>query len=201
MRFFTFIVTMTWFAVFSSSIHAAKFNRVVEIGQVAPTWKNLKGVDGKAHSSIDLKDAKATIVVFTCNHCPVAKNYENRLNKIVKNYKKQKVEVVAISVSLYPSDNLAAMTKRAKDQKYSFRYLQDSSQKIGQQFGALCTPHVFLLDSKRKIAYMGKIDDDMYEDKVTEPYLLNAIDAVLKGKSPEVTETKPVGCPIQFDRE
>lgn len=200
MRFSAVITTISLALILTGTGEAAKFNRVVEIGQQAPTWKDLQGVDGKQHSSTDLKKAKAVVVVFTCNHCPVAKNYEKRLNAIVKQHKQQ-VEVVAISVSLYKSDSLAAMTKRAKENKFAFQYLQDPSQKIGQQFGALCTPHIFLLDAKRKIAYMGKIDDNMYEDRVTEHYLTDAIEALLKGKQPEVSETKPVGCPIQFNRD
>jgi peroxiredoxin len=201
MRFSKLLNTIVITLFLCGFSHAAKFNRVVDIGQKAPSWKNLPGVDGKKHGLAELKTARAVVVVFTCNHCPVAKNYENRLATLVKKYKKQKVEVIAVSVSLYEADNLEAMKKRAKEKKYGFQYLQDSSQKIGQQFGALCTPHVFLLDAERKIAYMGKIDDDIYEEDVTERYLNDAIDAVLAGKTPEVTETKPVGCPIQFDRD
>jgi peroxiredoxin len=199
MRFSILLSTTLLFLTLNAE--AAKFNRVVDIGQQAPSWKNLAGVDGKKHSLDELKKSKAVVVIFTCNHCPVAKSYENRLAILVKKYKKQQVELVAISVSLYESDNLAAMKKRAIEKKYAFQYLQDPTQKIGQQFGALCTPHVFLLDAKRKIAYMGKIDDDMFEEDVTERFLNDAIDAVLSGKRPEVSETKPVGCPIQFNRD
>ena len=201
MRFLAYFTLVSFGLFLSGDAQAAKFNRVVDIGQQAPSWKDLPGVDGKSHGLDELKEAKAVVLVFTCNHCPVAKNYENRLNALVEKYKKQKVEVVAVSVSSYEDDNLEAMKKRATEKKYAFQYLQDPSQKIGQKFGALCTPHVFLLDAKRQIAYMGKIDDEIYEDKVTERYLNDAIDAVLAGKKPEVDETKPVGCPIQFDAE
>ncbi len=178
---------------------SAKFNRVVDIGDKAPGWKNLIGVDGKKHSLADHKQAKAVVVVFTCNHCPVAKAYEKRLLELVEKNRRKKVQLVAISISQFEADNLEAMKKRASEKKYSFPYLQDTSQKTGKDWGALCTPHVFLLNSKRRIAYMGKIDDSLYEDQVTEHFLQDAIDAVLAGKGPEVEETKPIGCPIDYE--
>jgi peroxiredoxin len=183
----------------SHSTSAAKFNRVLDIGSKAPEWKDLEGVDGKKHGLTELKKAKAVVVVFTCNHCPVAKSYEKRLMEFTKNYEKKGVKVVAISVSLYEADLLDEMKKRAEDKKYNFAYLHDPSQKIGEAYGVLRTPTVFLLDQNRKVAYMGAFDDDMYEERVTESYLKDGIDAVLAGKSPEVTETKSSGCPVAYE--
>lgn len=195
------VVVVTAFVTFLNSTEtvAAKFNRVMDIGKQAPAWKDLPGVDGKLHSLADLKKAKAVIVVFTCNHCPVAQSYEQRLIKLAQESRKKKVELVAISVSRYEADNLDAMKKRASDSKFPFNYLHDSTQKIGKQFGALWTPCVFVLDDKRKIAYMGGIDDSMYPEKVERHFLEDAIDAVLAGKPVEVAETKPVGCPIDYE--
>jgi peroxiredoxin len=183
----------------ASNVVAAKFNRVMDIGKQAPAWKDLRGTDGKSHSLSDLKNAKAVIVVFTCNHCPVAQAYEKRLIKLALESRKKGVEMVAISVSRYEADNFESMKKRAAEKKYPFKYLQDTSQKTGKEYGALWTPNVFLLDSKRRIAYMGGLDDSMYPEKVQKRFLQDAIDAVLKGNTVEISETKPVGCQIEYD--
>lgn len=182
-----------------ADVVAAKFNKAVDVGQVAPAWKELIGTDDKRHSLSDFKNAKAIVVVFTCNHCPVAKAYEERILKLAEKYRKEDVQFVAISVSLIETDLLPEMKKRAADKKYPFPYLHDSSQKVGRAYGATATPQVFLLNSARKITYMGKIDDEMHADRVTESFLDIAIRAALDGKEPDVTETKPVGCPIQYE--
>ena len=179
---------------------AAKFNRSIDIGQAAPIWSDLIGCDDKRHGLDEHKTAKAVVVVFTCNHCPVAKAYEDRLLALHAKYRDKGVALVAISVSQLETDGLTEMKRRATAKKYGFSYLHDSTQKIGQAFGATSTPQVFLLDGARKVAYMGKIDDSLHIEKVTEPFLADAIDAVLIGKQPEVTETKPTGCPIEYER-
>ena len=179
---------------------AAKFNRLIEIGQLAPSWSDLIGCDDKRHSLDEHKTAKAVVVVFTCNHCPVAKAYEDRVLALSAKYRDKGVVLVAISVSQLETDGLSEMKKRATAKKYGFSYLLDSTQKIGHAYGATSTPQVFLLDGARKVAYMGKIDDSMHAEKVTEQFLADALDAVLAGKVPEVTETKPTGCPIEYER-
>ena len=178
---------------------AAKFNRVLDVGKPAPAWKNLAGVDGKRHGLADLKQAKAVVVVFTCNHCPVAKSYEKRLMELTRKYARKGVRVVAISVSLYEADLLDRMKTRATEKKYNFSYLHDPSQAIGQKYGVQRTPTVFLLDQDRKVAYMGAFDDNMYEDRVSESYLIDSLNAVLAGRAPEVTETKSAGCPVAYE--
>lgn len=183
----------------SDHVHAAKFNRVLDIGDKAPVWSDLSGTDGKRHSLIGLKSADVVVVVFFCNHCPVAKAYEQRLLKLAEVVKEQSVRFVLISVSRYEADRLQEMKKRAADRKYPFPYLQDSSQKLGREYGAYVTPQVFVLDRERTIAYMGAIDDSMDADEVTERYLNDAISAVLSKRELEVEETKPVGCHIEFE--
>tara|TARA_R110002072_G_scaffold287242_1_gene452670 strand:- start:140898 stop:141506 length:609 start_codon:yes stop_codon:yes gene_type:complete len=192
------VVSVLMFAV-SAELIAAKFNRVLDVGKPAPAWKDLHGVDGKTHSLDELKEAKAIVVVFTCNHCPVAQAYEQRLIKLAEETRKQGVEFVAISVSLYEADNLAAMRKRSTDRKFPFAYLQDPTQQTGKNYGALWTPCVFLLDARRRIAYMGGIDDSMYPEKVDRRFLKDAIDATLTGRTIEIKETRPVGCPIEYE--
>lgn len=191
-------ILLSLLAVDTAQLEAARFNRVMDIGKPAPAWKSLRGTDGNTHSLADLKMAKAVLVVFTCNHCPVAQAYEDRLIKLATSVRKQGVETVAISVSQYEADNFEAMKKRATDKKYPFAYLHDPTQKTGEEYGALWTPQVFLLDSQRRVAYMGGIDDSMYPEKVKERFLRDAIDAVLHDEPIDITETKPVGCSIDY---
>lgn len=190
---------LLWMMSVASLVEAARFNRVLDIGKPAPAWKELRGTDGKLHSLADLSKAKAVVVVFTCNHCPVAQAYQERLIELTKNIRKRGVETVAISVSHYEADNFESMKQRAREKKYPFAYLHDPTQKTGEAYGALWTPQVFLLDDQRRVVYMGSIDDSMYPEKVRTQFLHNAVDAVLQGKSIEITETKPVGCPIDYE--
>jgi len=177
----------------------AKFNKVLSIGSPAPAWADLPGVDDKKHGLDDLKDANAVVVVFTCNHCPFAKLYEDRLLEFAKKYREQKVEVVAISVNKNPADGLEKMKERATAKEYPFPYLYDESQETGRAFGATVTPHFFLLDGQRKIAYMGAFDDNADIDKVQKRFLVNAVDAVLAGKEPPVKESLQRGCEIPYE--
>ena len=177
---------------------AGKFNKQLSIGDAAPAWEKLPGVDGKEHSLSDLKAAKAVVVIFTCNHCPVAQACEERIKQLAADFK-GRVAVVAISVSQYEPDDLPHMKERAKAEGFNFAYLRDGSQEIGRKFGASNTPHVFVLNGERKIAYMGAFDD-AWEDAeaVKEPYTRRAVEAVLAGKTPEVTESRQQGCTIEY---
>ncbi len=183
----------------ASTLPAAKFNKVLDIGKPAPAWSELLGVDGKRHSLGDLKEAKLVVVLFACNHCPVVKTYERRMIRFVDDYRDKGVEFAAISVSRQASDQLPQMKTRASDSGFNFPYLIDPSQKIAKNYGATHTPHVFVLDQQRRIAYMGKIDDHLDESKVTERFLRDAVNALLAGKSPDVAETRQVGCDIEYE--
>jgi peroxiredoxin len=169
------------------------------VGDAAPQWKELKGTDDKAHSLKDLAKAKAVVVVFTCHHCPVAQAYEGRLAEFAKEYKDKGVELVAINVSLGEADNAEATAKKAKDKGFDYAYLLDPSQDIGRAYGATVTPHVFVLDGKRKVAYMGAFDDDINAAKAKTHWVNDAVDAVLAGKAPEVAVSKQVGCGISYE--
>lgn len=171
----------------------------LEIGTAAPAWKGLEGIDGKKHSLGDLKEADAVVVVFTCNHCPVAKAYEERLVEFQNDYKNKKVALVAINVSNADADKLPAMKERAEEKGFEFAYLYDPSQEIGRKFGAVVTPHAFVLDKERKLAYRGAIDDSQDASKVTKHSLRDAVDAVLAGKKPAEPETKQFGCGIGYE--
>lgn len=177
----------------------AKFNKVLDIGDQAPDWTDLPGVDGKKHSLDEYRDAKAVVVLFTCNRCPVSKQYAERLAAFVKKYEKQ-VQVVAISVSLHGADRLNQMAVRAAEKPFPYPYLHDESQFTGHAYGATSTPQFFLLDGKRRIAYMGAFDDNFADpEKVEKQYLIDAVEAVLAGNEPKVKESLARGCAIDYE--
>ena len=171
-----------------------------QIGDTATDF-SLKGVDGKKVSMADFKDAKGFIVVFTCNHCPYAVMYEDRINDLAKMYTKKGYVLLAINPNdpeVQPKDSYELMMERAKEKGFVFPYLFDEGQKIYPQYGATKTPHVFLLDSKRVIKYIGAIDDNAQDaGAVTEKYLENAIAALEKGVKPNPETTKAIGCSIK----
>jgi len=171
----------------------------LSVGDSAPVWTDLIGVDDERHSLSDLADAKAVVVMFTCNHCPVAQAYQDRIIDLNADYKDKGVTLVAINVNNIEPDKLPAMKERAEEKGFEFAYLYDPSQEIGREYGAMVTPHAFLLDGERKLAYVGAIDDNMDVDKVEKTYLRDAIDAVLAGSKPEVDSTKAVGCGIKYE--
>jgi peroxiredoxin len=185
--------------LFPAVLQAGKFNKVLSIGDAAPEWKNLTGIDDKQHSLADYKQKKLVVLVFTCNHCPVAQAYQQRLIDLQKNYGPKGLQVVAISVSNLASDRLDKMKELVKEQSINFPYLHDATQKSGAAYGAAVTPHVFLLDSQRKIAYMGAFDDSLDAGDVQRHYLRDAVDALLAGKEVEVKESRPMGCSIEYD--
>ena len=183
--------------VITPVLTAGKYNKVLKIGDQAPAWNELLGSDEKKHSLDDLKKAKAVVVVFTCNTCPVAVAYEKRLVAFAKAYKKKGVVLVAINSNRNGGNDPAAMATRAKERGFTFPYVADPEQKMKKLYGAQVTPEFFLLDGKRKIAYMGRLDNAQDESKVKNKDLVNAVEAVLAGKPPPVTETRPFGCGIK----
>ncbi|MEL1241946.1 thioredoxin family protein [Flavobacterium flavipallidum] len=171
-----------------------------KIGDTATDFK-LKSVDGKMYSMSDYKKAKGFIVVFTCNHCPFAKKYEDRINDLAKKYKSKGYVLLAINPNdpaLEPTDSFEMMQQRAKEKGFVFPYLFDDGQKIYPQYGATKTPHVFLLDKNRVVRYIGAIDDNVDSAAdVKEKYLENAIAALESGKTPSPELTKAIGCGIK----
>ncbi len=164
----------------------------------------LKSVDGKMYSMAGFKDAKGFIVVFTCNHCPFAKKYEDRINDVAKRYKDKGYVLLAINpndAEMVPEDSYEAMKVRAKEKGFVFPYLVDEGQKVFPQYGATKTPHVFLLDKNLIVKYIGAIDDNVDSaTEVKERFLENAIAALEKGKSPNPETTKAIGCSIKFKK-
>lgn len=164
----------------------------------------LKSVDNKMYSMADYKDAKGFIVVFTCNHCPFAVKYEDRIIDLAKKYKSKGYVLLAINPNdpaAQPEDSFELMQKRAKEKKFTFPYLFDEGQKIYPQYGATKTPHVFLLDKNLVVKYIGAIDDNVEDaSEVKEKYLENAIAALEKGEEPTPNTTKAIGCSIKVKK-
>jgi peroxiredoxin len=171
----------------------------LKVGDAAPAWSGIVGIDDQKHGLADYKDAKLVVLVFTCNHCPVAVAYEDRLVALQKDYKDKGVTLVAVNVNNLPADKLDKMKERAKAKGFNFPYLYDESQKIGKDYGAEVTPHVFVLDGKRKIAYVGAVDDKQNVDAVKKHSLRDALDALLTGKEPPEPVTKHFGCSIKYE--
>jgi len=197
------IIAFVWFGLALPSAHAGQFNEVLSIGDVAPAWENLPGTDGKSHSSKDLKDKDAIVVVFTCLSCPTAVDYEDRFNQLAKQYggPNGKVGFVAVCVNQIPADRLDKLTLRATQQKFAFPVLYDETQKIAKDYGAIFTPEFFVLNKERKIVYMGAMDDETNPEKVTKRYVEQALVAALKGESPAIKETIGRGCRVRYARE
>jgi peroxiredoxin len=182
------------------AVAAAKFNRKVDIGSPAPNWTGLAGVDGRKHSLADYKSARLLVIAFTANQCPVSQLYEDRFIQFAREHRKQGVGFVAISCSLLPPDRLEKMKARSAEKHYNFDYLFDETQATGREYGATVTPQLFVLDQKRKIAYMGKFDDNIEPDRVQKEYVEDAIRALLAGKKPEPNETRAAGCGIEYGK-
>ncbi len=184
-----------------SALPAGEFNPVLSIGDKAPVWKDLPGVDGKPHSLADFKSKDVLVVVFTCNSCPYAVDYEDRLLSFAKQHTgpDSKVGLVAINVNKVAEDRLPAMQAKAKQKSFSFPYLLDETQQIANDFGAGFTPEFFVLNKDRKVVYMGSMDDNANADKAVRNYVQEAVRATLAGQEPAKKESVPIGCRIRIE--
>ncbi|MCX7797681.1 MAG: thioredoxin family protein [Melioribacter sp.] len=174
----------------------------LKIGSKAPDF-NLPGVDGKTYSLNSFNDKEALIVIFSCNHCPYVRAYEDRIIQIQNDYK-DRLQIVAINsndTTDYPEDSFEEMIKRAKEKNFPFPYLRDETQQVAKAYGATHTPEIFLFDKERKLVFHGKIDDNWQDpSKVKTPYLRNAIEELLAGKQISVPETFTIGCTIKWKK-
>jgi peroxiredoxin len=168
---------------------------------------NLKNIDGNMVSLAGIPDAKGFIVTFTCNHCPYAIKYEDRILALDKKYAALGYPVIAIAPNdavQYPEDGFDAMQVRAKEKGFTFPYLYDETQDIAKQFGATRTPHMYIVQKegdKLVVKYIGAIDDNWEEAAdVKERYVEAAVDALLAGKPISVTSTKAIGCTIKWKK-
>ena len=175
----------------------------LQLGDVAPAF-TLKNIDGNMVSLSDYADKKGVILTFTCNTCPYAVMYEDRINALHAKYAPQGWPVVAImpnSIVAKPGDSFDNMQTRAKEKNFEFAYLDDSAQKVYPTYGATRTPHIFVLqnsDAGAIVKYIGGIDDNAQdEEAVKTKFLENAIDALNAGNEPDPAFTKAIGCTIK----
>lgn len=184
--------------------------KTLEIGAQAPDFK-LPGVDGKFYSLADFSNAKALVIVFTCNHCPTAQAYEDRIKSVATDYRSKGVSLVAVSPNsplglLYEelgytdlNDDYEAMQQRAKDKQFDFPYLYDGdTQETSLQYGPVATPHAFVFDGQRKLVYQGRLDATEKPGKANAEDLRAALDAVLAGVTVANPVTKSFGCSTKW---
>jgi len=185
--------------------------KTLPLGATAPDFAGLAAVDGRAYALKDFASAKVLVVVFTCNHCPTAQYYEERLKRLTTDYKDRGVAVVAISpndpgsVRLDElgytdlSDSFEEMKVRARHKQFNFPYLYDGDkEEISKAYGPVATPHAFVFDAARKLRYVGRIDDSERPEYVTTHDLRNALDALLAGQEVPVKQTRSFGCSIKW---
>jgi len=182
----------------------------MQIGQEAPDF-NLPAVDGKTYGLTDFAHADILVIVFTCNHCPTAQAYEDRIKKIAADYKDKGVALVAISPNDPLSvrldelgysdmgDSLEEMKIRIKDKQFNFPYLYDGdTQEVSCAYGPVTTPHVFIFDRERKLRYVGRVDDSENPKNIKSHDTRNAIEALIARKDISVQNTRTFGCSIKW---
>ncbi len=170
------------------------------IGELAPEFE-LPDTDGATWSVPDGAPAPATVVVFTCNHCPYALAWHDRIAQAARDYADRGVRFLAINANdsdRYPRDSYQAMKERVAAEQWPMPYLRDETQEVARAFGAKTTPDVFVLDSSGRVRYRGAPDGDYEDPDQRAAWLREALDAVLAGEEPSRPETTPVGCSIKW---
>ncbi len=174
-----------------------------KVGDTAEDF-SLKNIDGKMFGLKDFKDAKGYIVIFTCNSCPYAVRYEDRIIALNNEYASKGYPVIAINPNdpdIKPGDSFENMIVRAKEKGFTFPYVFDAEQKVFPKYGATKTPHIFILNKDLVVEYIGAIDNSPNDpSKVTEKYVENAITALMNGKKPNPSSTKAIGCSVKVKR-
>lgn len=175
----------------------------MKIGEKAPPF-TLPGVDGKIYSLESFKEKKILVVIFSCNHCPYVQAYEDRMIALQKEFASQKVQFILINSNEddnYPEDSFNEMVKRARLKGYPFPYLRDESQDVAKAYAAERTPHIYVFDEKRELAYTGRIDDNWQNPKqVKAQNLREALASLVQGEKPKDAETFAIGCTIKWKR-
>jgi peroxiredoxin len=177
-----------------------------QVGDVVKDF-SLKNVDNKTVSLGNYKNAKGFVVIFTCNTCPVAQAYQDRIAELNQAYVAKGYPVIAINpndAGVVPNESFEKMQALARQKNFSFPYLLDPDHVVTKQFGATRTPHVFILQKTSKgnvVEYIGAIDNDPEGESSSKiTYVKNAINDLSAGKKPAVVSTKAVGCSIKWKK-
>lgn len=180
------------------------FAQGYKVGDQAIDFK-MKNVDGRVLSLSNFENAQGYILIFTCNHCPYSKAYEDRIIELDKKYKSMGYPVIAINPNdsiIAPEDSFSKMKIRASEKGFTFPYLLDADQSVARAYGATRTPHVFLLQKEAGqliVRYIGAIDDNSENASETKyNYVADGVDALMDGENPDPEFTKAIGCSIKF---
>jgi peroxiredoxin len=171
----------------------------LQIGDEAPDF-TLPDTHGRP-TPLDGDGVRATLVVFTCNHCPYALAWHERVNQVAREYESRGVRTLQISSNdsgRYPRDSLEAMRERVEAGEFATPYLYDESQEVAHGYDARTTPHVFVLDAERRLTYQGAPDADYRNESLDADWLRDALDATLSGERVPLERTEPVGCSIKW---
>ena len=209
-RLFLIILSLTWWVAQAGAQTARPEPPTLSVGATAPDF-HLPGTDGRTWGLADFDRYKVLVVVFSCDHCPTAQAYEDRLIQTAVDYAPKGAGLVMISPNSPKALNLAEMgytdvgdtledmKVRAADKKFPFPYLYDGDdQKAAMAYGPVATPHVFVFDQDRRLKYVGRVDDKEKPGTGQAEDLRNALDAVLVGKTPSPAVTKVFGCSIKW---
>jgi peroxiredoxin len=171
-------------------------------GDSAPPLE-LPDTGGTTHSLAEAEGAPATVVFWTCNHCPYALAWHDRLVDVARDYADRGVMFLAVNsndAERYPADSYDAMRDRVAAEEWPFPYLHDESQEAARAWGAEVTPHLFVLDPEHRLRYVGAPDPDYQDPSYEAAWLREALDAVLAGDEVSRPETEPVGCTVKWKR-
>jgi len=206
MRLMTIALTASFAMTALGAARAEEQGKSLAMGSKAPmaATKLKSATDGKSVAITDVKGTKGTLVVFTCNHCPYAKAWEQRIVEMGHEYSKKGIGTILLNPNdpgVSKGDSFEAMQERAKERGMQMPYVMDEGSALAKAFGAMVTPEAYLFDKGGKLVYHGTIDDNHKEaDKVEKRYLKDALDAVAGGKTVPMAETKGIGCTIKFKK-
>ena len=197
------ILLIAAIGLFMAATNSNNTNGGLVVGDTAPNF-SLKNIDGKTVSLDTYKNAKGYVVIFTCNTCPYAVMYEQRIIELHDKYAAKGYPVIAINPNdpeVKPGDSFDKMKQRAAAKEFPFAYLLDDGQEVYPAYGATKTPHIYLLDAEKTVQYIGALDNNPQDaEAVSTRYVEDAIAALEAGKKPETTFTKAIGCSIKVKR-
>ncbi len=196
MKYLFLIIAISFISIYAKPV----MNPGYSIGDVVKDFE-AKNIDGKIVGTKNFPKAKGYVIVFTCNTCPYAQLYEDRINTLAQKLDDESWPLIAINSNdkgMSPGDAYDKMQQRSKSKRFTFPYIYDESQNIVREFGASKTPHFYVLDAGKKLRYIGALDDNADDAAgVQKRYVENAIQAIEKNMDPNPTFTRAIGCGIK----